>query len=57
MVEIDAEICNELTGNCCAGETILPGAVIALELVTCDAVRRLLQLLGAPLEGSVQIEF
>lgn len=43
MIEIDSDICSKLSEN---GETIRTGVVVALELVACDAVRRLQKLLG-----------
>lgn len=44
MVEIDTDICDQLTAN--SNEMIVPGVVIALELVACNAVKRLQKLLG-----------
>lgn len=46
MVEIDSDICEELMVNGNSDEPILPGVVVALELVACDAVRRMQKLLG-----------
>lgn len=46
MIEIDSDFCNELMENGDPGETISAGVVIALELIACDAVKRLQKLLG-----------
>lgn len=46
MVEIDSDICEGLMVNGISNEPILPGVVVALELVSCDAVRRMQKLLG-----------
>lgn len=44
MVEIDADICDQLMAN--SNETIVTGVVIAMELVACNAVQRMRKLLG-----------
>lgn len=46
MVEVDANTCSELAANGNAGETVEPGVVLALELIGCNAVGRLRQLIG-----------
>lgn len=46
MVEIDADICHQLMSDSCSGQVIGAGVVIALELIACDAVKRLQELLS-----------
>lgn len=56
MVEIDSEICSVIVERGNPGENIVAGVVVALELVACDAVRRLQKLLGEMLEPTIHFQ-
>lgn len=56
MVGIDSDICSDIVERGNPGENIVAGVVVALELVACDAVRRLQKLLGEMLEPTIHFQ-